>query len=74
MSKTARRIYLVTNNDSEVRHLVRATSQAQAIRHIAGQMFSATTAGQEAIVELLGLGCAVHDAATSASPANTAQA
>ena len=42
--------------------LVRASSQAQAIRHVAEGLITADIAGQEALVKLLGNGVKVEDA------------
>jgi hypothetical protein len=56
------RIYLVTNRNNDVQQLVRANSQAQAIRHVVKNDYSATVAAQESIVSLLGAGQKVLDA------------
>lgn len=58
----SQRIYVVTNRDTPVQHLVRAASPAQAIRHVARAKFGCAVAGQETIVELLGEGVRVEDA------------
>ncbi len=43
-------------------HLVRATSQAQAIRHVVTPKYRADVASQEQLVQLLGAGVQVQDA------------
>ena len=62
MQKTNARIYTVTNTGTNVRHLVKATSAAQAVRHAANEHFSVAVASQDDIVEIVGTGCKVHDA------------
>ena len=45
-----------------VQRLVRASSPAQAVRHVAGKMISADVATQEEIVDLVTKGVKVEDA------------
>jgi hypothetical protein len=62
------RIYLVTQSTGEgsgaadSQHLVRAASQAQAIRHVVSDQFSADVATQDDLVTLLGRGVKVREA------------
>lgn len=56
------RIYRVFNTETAAEHLVRASSQAQAIRHVVKETYRAAVAGQETIVELLTSGVKVQDA------------
>lgn len=57
------RIYFVVDTaEGGAELLVRATSQAQAIRHAARNRYRAAVAGQEEIVRLLGAGAKVEDA------------
>lgn len=56
------RIYRVINTKTADEYLVRASSQAQAIRHVVADEYRAAVAGQETIVELLLAGAKVHDA------------
>lgn len=58
----ALRIYRVINTETAAEHLVRAQSQAQAIRHVVKETYRAAVAGQETIVELLTSGVKVQDA------------
>ena len=73
--KTPTRIYAVTDNCAATAtvHLVRATSQAQAIRHIASARYTATVASQDELVEMVTLGAAVYDATTTDGPAHAEQ-
>ncbi|MEO0002610.1 MAG: hypothetical protein RLZZ22_302, partial [Pseudomonadota bacterium] len=41
------RIYLVTDHDTQAKRLIRAVSQAQAIRHAVQGRFEATVASQD---------------------------
>lgn len=43
------RIYLVTDRDTQAQRLIRATSQAQAIRHAVSKRFDAQVASQDQI-------------------------
>lgn len=58
----ALRIYRVINTETAAEHLVRASNQAQAIRHVVKEAYRAAVAGQETIVELLTSGVKVQDA------------
>lgn len=60
--KTPTRIYSVTDRDTAIVHLVRATSQAQAIRHVASARYTAAVASQDELVTLVAGGHAVDDA------------
>ncbi len=55
------RIYLVTINNEE-KHLVDASSQSQAIRHVARNMFSAKPATTHEVAALIGDGAKVEKA------------
>jgi hypothetical protein len=57
----ATRIYYVTAEDGEAR-LVRATSPAQAIRHVARDRYRVAVASQETIVEMVSAGDPVETA------------
>ena len=59
----ATRIYAVTV-EGKHKKLVRAASQAAAIRHVAKPMFAADVATQDELVELAGKGVKVEDAAS----------
>lgn len=68
----AARIYRVLNVITGNDHLVRAHTQAQAIRHVVSDQFRAQVAGQETIVEHLTGGGTVLDATSDAAePAET---
>lgn len=62
------RIYVVTqatgegDGSTDQQHLVRAGSQAQAIRHVVGNQFSAEVATQDDLVTLIGKGVKVREA------------
>ncbi len=56
------RIYLVIDRETQAKRLVRAGSQAQAIRHAVQGRFEATVAGQDDLVLLLAGGGTVEDA------------
>ena len=60
----AQRIYVVTNGNG--RQLVRASSQAQAIRHIVSTEYSAEVAKPDDIVELMTAGVQVQTAGEEA--------
>lgn len=68
MSKTPSRIYRIDDGHSD--RLVRATSQAQAIRHVASG-FAVRVATQDDIANLVGEGCKVETA--GAEPQQGAQ-
>lgn len=56
------RIYRVINTKTAARCLVRASSQAQAIRYAVADDYKAAVAGQEEIVEMLLAGAMAGDA------------
>lgn len=58
----AQRIYRVINTETAGEWLVRAHSQAQAIRHVVRETYRAAVAGQEEIVGMLSAGSTVLDA------------
>lgn len=58
------RIYKVTNGDTT--HLVQAVSQAQALRHIAGKMFSVEVAKAIDVAQAMTKGATVEVAVMSA--------
>lgn len=60
MSKT--RIYTVLDEDTDKRRLVRATNNAQAVRHVTSNRFAAAVTPQEQLVRLLGEGVEIEDA------------
>lgn len=64
MSST--RIYLVTDKDSDTKRLVRAGSQAQAVRHAARTQFMVEVAGQDDLVAMVANGHPVEDASSDA--------
>ncbi len=70
MSKTPTRIYAVKRQSSGTTRLVRATSQAQALRHVALDEYDVDVASQDQLVNALGVGIAVETATTveAASP------
>lgn len=57
------RIYLVTDRESQAKRLIRASSQAQAVRHAAQSRYSVEVASQDDLVQLLDAGQAVESAA-----------
>lgn len=58
------RIYLVTDRDTQAQRLIRATSQAQAIRHAVAKRFDAQVASQDHIVLRMLAGDTVETAGT----------
>ena len=56
------RIYVVTNGGSQ--HLVQASSQAQAIRHIAGKTFDARIAKTLDVAQMMSNGVVLETAAS----------
>lgn len=68
------RIYRVLNTTTGDDHLVRAHTQAQAIRHVVADQFRARAAGQETIVEHLTRGGVVLDATREPETVETEQA
>jgi hypothetical protein len=67
------RIYRVLNTTTGDDYLVRAHTQAQAIRHVVADQFRAQVAGQETIVEHLTAGGVVLDATTEPEAAEAEQ-
>lgn len=64
------RIYLITDSLNEVKHLVRAANQAQALRRVTACQFEACVATQDVLVSMLGNGAQVIDSeAVPAVPA-----
>lgn len=61
--QSSKRIYLVSEQNDGGRYLVRATSQASAIRHVTADLFKAEVAKQEELVSLVAEGFRVEDAA-----------
>ena len=57
------RIYVVTNGGTQ--HLVQASSQAQAIRHIAGKTFDARIAKTLDVAQLMGNGAVLETASNA---------
>ncbi len=58
------RIYKVTSGDTT--HLVQATSQAQALRHVAGKMFTVEVAKAIDVAQLMSKGSTIEVAAMQA--------
>ncbi len=56
------RIYVVTDTELQARQLVRASSQAQAVRHVTKSRFDVEVASQDDLVSLLGAGANVMSA------------
>ena len=67
------RIYLITDKVNNVKHLIRANNQAQALRRVANGQFETRVANQEALVDLLGKGTTVQDATADEVPAEPVQ-
>lgn len=61
---TEQRIYKVTSGDTT--HLVQAASQAQALRHVAGNTFTVEVAKAIDVAALMGKGLTVETAAVVA--------
>ena len=59
------RIYLVTDRETQAKRLIRAGSQAQAIRHAAQSRYGVEVAGQDDLVQLLDAGQTVESAAAT---------
>lgn len=66
MAKT--RIYTVAHDDTGNAYLVRATSQAQALSHVARCQYSTRVATQDDIVAAMQSGIAVEDATQDTQP------
>lgn len=64
MSKTPTRIYTVKRKDAQKPRLVRATTQAQALRHVALDEYAVEVAGQDELVRALHDGVDVETATT----------
>lgn len=64
---TPSRIYLV-HADGQAAALVRARSQAEAIRHCTANRYEAVVADQDALVKALRDGIVVEDAKTTPEP------
>jgi hypothetical protein len=64
----ATRVYVV-HEDGKAIALVRATSQAQAIRHVVGEKFEAIPADQDHLIDLLGKGMMVANASADGEAA-----
>lgn len=62
------RIYRVINTETAAEYLVRAQSQAQAIRHVVKETYRAAVAAQETLVDLLSAGVKVQDAGAEPQP------
>jgi hypothetical protein len=62
----AKRIYVVTEEGKNEQHLVRASSQAQAVHHVVAARFCAEVASQSQLVQLLGDGVKVEEAGSDA--------
>ena len=60
----AKRTYLV--EDGEKQFLIKATTKASAIKHAAGQKFTASVATQDQLVELVKKGVEVVEAGNTA--------
>lgn len=58
----SKRIYLVSSEDTKA--LVRAANQAQAIRHVAINQYTAKVASQDDLVKLVAAGQSVEDASS----------
>ena len=66
--KTATRIYLVAGPAGD--RLVKASTPAQAIRHVVGTDYSAEVASQDALVEAVGSGLKVETAGEEPAPSD----
>jgi hypothetical protein len=59
----AKRIYEVKNKETGVCRLVRASSRAQAVGHVARNSFDVEVASQDTLVNVVGMGVKVEDVA-----------
>lgn len=59
---SAARIYIVTDKVANSKHLVKATNQAQAVRHIAAARLDCMVANSIEVVTLMQSGATVEDA------------
>lgn len=66
---SAARIYVVTDKTANTKHLVQATNQAQAVRHIAAARLDCMVANSMEVVSLMQSGATVEDA--TAQPTKT---
>lgn len=64
---SAARIYVVTDKTANTKHLVKATNQAQAVRHIAAARLDCMVANSMEVVSLMQSGATVEDATTTAT-------
>ena len=62
------RIYKVTSGD--ITHLVQAASQAQALRHVAGKMFTVEVAKAIDVAQLMSKGATIETAVMSSEQAS----
>lgn len=67
----ATRIYLVSDEDTATKRLVRASTQAQATHHAARSRFDVKVASQDDLVNLIASGVKVEEA--GAQPAEPTQ-
>lgn len=64
---SAARIYVVTDKSAGTKHLVKATNQAQAVRHIASARLDCMVANSIEVVQLMQAGSQVEDATATAT-------
>jgi hypothetical protein len=64
---SAARIYIVTDKTVSTKHLVKATNQAQAVRHIAAARLDCMVANSMEVVSLMQSGAVVEDATAPAT-------
>jgi hypothetical protein len=64
---SAARIYIVTDKTTTTKHLVKATNQAQAVRHIAAARLDCMVANSIEVVQLMQSGSKVEDATATAT-------
>ncbi len=64
---SAARIYVVADKTTSNKHLVKATNQAQAVRHIAAARLDCVVANSIEIVTLMQSGVVVEDATKPAT-------
>lgn len=62
------RIYLVTQKAATTTRLVRATNQAQALRHAVQSVFDVSVASQDDLVSLIASGTVVETAGEEPAP------
>lgn len=63
------RLYVVTDATSNTKHLIKAATQAQAVRHVAAARLSCSVASGLEVADLMSAGVVPEDA--KASPAET---